>query len=198
MTLSEQVKQKAGRPRSDRSHQAILKATLELLAIEGFETMSIEGIAERAGVGKTTIYRRWSSKSDLVIEAIGKLHAELPVIDTGNLRNDLLAMFRNAWQQEGPSIFESLGIHMIGILKTNPEISQAFFNRLFAPRLQQFTHMIERAKARGELQPDVDVVLLVDLFAGPLIARLFFTSLISPPSEQWPEQVIDAILHGIA
>jgi AcrR family transcriptional regulator len=198
MSISEQVKQKAGRPRSVQSHQAILKATLELLAAEGYEAMSIEGVAERAGVGKTTIYRRWSSKSDLVIEAIGNLHAELPVIDTGNLRNDLLAMFRNAWLQKGPSVFESLGIHMIGILKTNPDISQAFFKRLFAPRLQEFTRMIERAKARGELRPDVDVVLLVDLFAGPIIARMFFTSLISPPSEHWPEQVIDAILHGIA
>lgn len=195
--MTTQVK-KAGRPRSDRSHQAILKATLELLATEGYEAMSIEGIAERAGVGKTTIYRRWPSKSDLVIEAIGGLHAETPVIDTGNLRNDLLTMFHNAWQLEGTSIFQSLGFNMVGILKTNPEIFQAFANRLFMPRLQQFTRMIDHAKQRGELQPDIDPVMLVDLFAGPLIARMLFTSLIAPTPDDWPERIVDALLNGIA
>src|SRR6266581_6307765 len=102
-----------GRPRSERAHEAILEATLDLLLEEGFTRMSIEAVAERAGVGKTTIYRRWPSKSDLVIDAIGGLQAEIPVISTGNLRNDLMAMFRSAFQREGPSFFENLVFSMI-------------------------------------------------------------------------------------
>ncbi len=198
MTVPEQVKRKAGRPRSAQSHQAIIKATFELLAEVGFESMSIEAVAERAGVGKTTIYRRWPSKSDLVIDAIGGLQAEIPVISTGNLRNDLMAMFRSAFQREGPSFFENLVFSMIGELKTNPEIFQAFYSRIIVPRLQQFTSMIEQAKARGELRADIDPLTMVDLLAGPLFFRMLFTSLISPLPQDWSEQIVDAVLNGVS
>jgi AcrR family transcriptional regulator len=198
MTIPEQVKRKAGRPRSARSHSAILKATIELLAEEGFEAMSIEAVAERAGVGKTTIYRRWPSKTDLVIDVIGSLQAEIPVIDTGNLRDDLLLMFRSAFQQPSPSFFESMMFSIIGELRTNPQIFQAFYSRIIVPRLSQFTHMIECAKLRGELRPDIDPLLMVDLLAGPLFFRILFTSLVSAPSNDWSQQLVDAVLHGVA
>src|SRR5690348_14872878 len=72
----EEVKRRAGRPRSARSHQAILQATIELLTEDGFEAMSIEAIAARARVGKTTIYRRWANKTDLVIDALDTLRMQ--------------------------------------------------------------------------------------------------------------------------
>ena len=62
-----------GRPRSAQAHRAILDATIELFVESGYEGLSIEGVAARAGVGKTTIYRRWSSKEDLIVDAIGEL-----------------------------------------------------------------------------------------------------------------------------
>ena len=198
MSMPEQVERKAGRPRSAQSHQAIIKAALELLAEEGFEAMSIEAIAARAGVGKTTIYRRWDSKADLVIDAIGGLQAEIPVINAGNLRNDLLAMFDSAVQQESPSFFENMVFNMIGVLKTNPEIFQAFYSRIIVPRLTQFTSLIEQAKARGELRADIDPLIMVDLLAGPLFFRMLFTSLISTLPEDWPEQIINAVLNGVS
>ena len=77
---------KPGRPRSARAHQAILAAALALLAEEGFEAMSMEGVAALAGVGKSTIYRRWASKEELLIEAVSSIHAEAPIVDTGNIR----------------------------------------------------------------------------------------------------------------
>ena len=196
-TLPEQVKRKAGRPRSARSHQAILKATIELLTEEGIEAMSIEAIAARAGVGKTTIYRRWASKTDLVIDALDLLRSEVPLIDTGDLRSDLIAVLQSGWQQS-PSYLETLTLKMVGELKTNPEIFQAFFTRLIVPRSQQFTGMIERAKARGQIRPDVEPEFVVDLIAGPVLFRALFTSLVSPPGADFPERVVDAILDGIA
>ena len=75
----------AGRPRSEEAHQAILDATLELLAEVGFSALTVEGVASRAGVGKATIYRRWASKLPLVVEAFGELPA-LEDADTGSRR----------------------------------------------------------------------------------------------------------------
>src|SRR6266566_4619906 len=90
MNETEQMIRKAGRPRSAQSHQAILEATLALFAEEGLQGLSIEAIAERARVGKTTIYRRWSSKEDVIKDALNLFRADNPIPDTGNIRNDLL------------------------------------------------------------------------------------------------------------
>src|SRR5450631_4165660 len=92
----EQSIRKAGRPRSDQSHQAILEATLALFADVGLQGLSIEAIAERAGVGKTTIYRRWSSKEDIIKDALDLLRAGAMLPDTGTIRNDLLFIAQEA------------------------------------------------------------------------------------------------------
>src|SRR6266496_6782642 len=86
----EQGIRKPGRPRSAQAHKAILDATLELLAEGGFQGLSIEAVAARAGVGKTTIYRRWPSKNELVMDAIREVQVNLSVIDTGNFRKDVV------------------------------------------------------------------------------------------------------------
>ncbi|MGH2498216.1 MAG: TetR/AcrR family transcriptional regulator [Ktedonobacteraceae bacterium] len=196
-TLPEKVKRKAGRPRSAESHQAILQATIELLTEEGFESMSIEAIAARAGVGKTTIYRRWATKADLVIDALEILRSEVPLIDTGDLRSDLIAVLQSGWQQT-PSYLEALTLKMVGELKSNPEVFKAFYARLVVPRSQQFASMIERAKARGQIRSDIAPEFVVDLVAGPILFRTLFTSLVTSTPADYPKQVVDAILDGIA
>ena len=85
--------QSAGRPRSEEAHQAILNATVELLAEQGYSALTVEGVASRAGVGKATIYRRWPSKLPLVVEAFGQLPA-FEDVDTGSLEEDLVQMVR--------------------------------------------------------------------------------------------------------
>jgi len=84
-----------GRPRSAEVHSAILTATLALLADEGFDGMSIEAVAKRADVGKTAIYRRWSSKEALVLDALKALDTEVLVVDTGNSREDAVAFLHD-------------------------------------------------------------------------------------------------------
>ena len=96
--MSKTNKKTPGRPRSAKSHQAILKATLELLGEVGFESMSIEAISTRAGVGKTTIYRRYSSKEELVADAIESIRQDVVIPDTGNLWSDLDLLIENAAQ----------------------------------------------------------------------------------------------------
>lgn len=86
---TEAGERQGGRPRSPAAHRAILDATLALLAELGFERMSIEAIAAHAGVGKTTIYRRWKTKEDLVADALSSVKAVPVAPDTGDLRTDI-------------------------------------------------------------------------------------------------------------
>jgi AcrR family transcriptional regulator len=85
-----------GRPRSSEADRAIIGATVALLASDGYQAMSLERVAALAQVGKKTIYRRWASKEALVCDAIRSLQSEMPLVDTGNLRDDLVTMHHNA------------------------------------------------------------------------------------------------------
>jgi AcrR family transcriptional regulator len=199
---SEQGIRKPGRPRSAQAHKAILNSTLELLAEEGFQGLSIEEVAARAGVGKTTIYRRWSSKEELVIDAIHAVQVNLSMVDTGNFRNDLLTLFKTAFQSMmARPLLEQLVVKIIGEYQTNPEIFQVFITQLLVPRFQQFRHMVELAQARNEIRRDIDWTLVIELVAGSLYFHWIITRFLVPSSsftpDEWVEQMIDMVMHGI-
>jgi AcrR family transcriptional regulator len=199
MTAPVQQARKVGRPRSEQSHQAILEATLEALAQEGFTAMSIEGIAARAHVGKATIYRRWSSKEDLAIEALLSLQAEVPHIDTGNLREDLIALVQGGLQfvQKHPYA-EHITLRMMGEIRTSPQAFRAFLTRLIRLRLQRITLVIERAKARGEIRPEVDPLLVHSMLIGSLFMLIVMQAAIEDTLMlPTPEQIVDVVLRGI-
>jgi AcrR family transcriptional regulator len=200
----EQGIRKPGRPRSAQAHKAIIDATLELLAEEGFQGLSIEAVAARAGVGKTTIYRRWSSKEELVMDAIREVQVELPVVYTGNFRNDLAAILKTAFQGFEALPYPFLGklaLKFIGDYLINPEIFQDTIPQLIVPRLQRFVHMVEQAQARGEVRRDIDPALVLELISGSLMIHWGFTrsrlTSSTPVVDVWVEQVIDAIMNGI-
>jgi AcrR family transcriptional regulator len=196
----QQEERKAGRPRSVEAQQAILDATFELLAEQGFDGMSIEEVATRAGVGKTTIYRWWSSKEALALEALQRLYVKEPIADTGNLRQDIIAIlesFTRHMEKDEP-VLDSLRFKLLGDFKTHPELFQMFFSLILEPRLQQFSQMIERAQARGELRKDFDPLLIFGILGGPFFCRMLLASKVAPRSQNWPEQVVDAVLYGIA
>ena len=201
-TGPEQGIRKPGRPRSAQAHKAILEATLELLAEEGFQGLSIEEVAARAGVGKTTIYRRWSSKDELVIDAIHAVQVDLSMVDTGNFRNDLVTLFKTAYQSMmAHPLLGQLSIKFIGEYQTNPEIFQVYLTQVLVPRFQQFRHMVEQAQARNEIRRDIDWTLLIDLIGGSLYFHWITTRFLAPTSStspvEWVEQVIDTIMQGI-
>jgi AcrR family transcriptional regulator len=190
---------KGGRPRSVQSQQAILDATLTLLATGGFEAMSIEAIAARAGVGKKNIYRWWSSKEALVIDAIKNVQQmKNPVIDTGSLRNDLIALFRNTFQTWSSPDARRLLLELIGLMTTHPEVFQAYYDQVFASRLQQALQVIQRAQAQGEVRQDLDATEILSLLAGPIWSHLLFNANKTLSAPARPERLIDAILQGIA
>jgi AcrR family transcriptional regulator len=189
-----------GRPRSERAHQAILRAALELLLEQGFAEMSVEGVATRAGVGKATIYRRWPSKADLVAEAVGRLsHKALDPVDTGSVRGDLILLAERSFHtQEGGEVTEIM-LKLMNERARYPELQAAFIRRVVQPRRRMVAAIIERGIARGELRQDVDVDLLIDVLIGPIVYRSMLAAKHLPTVDRDTlERVIDIVFDGVA
>lgn len=187
--MASNPKKSPGRPRSKKSHQAILQATLELLAEVGYGSMSIEAIAARAGVGKTTIYRRYRHKAELVADAIESIREEVLIPDTGSLKDDLNALIENA----AAITFNPLGRQTVAMIissaSTNPEFSDIYQTNYLQPRREAFSAVIERAKHREEVHPDLDPGLAFDLMSGIMLHAMLF----QPTSESWTVYVRRAL-----
>jgi AcrR family transcriptional regulator len=183
----------AGRPRSEEAHQAILDAALELLSEVGFSALTVEGVASRAGVGKATIYRRWPSKLPLVVEAFGQLPA-LADVDTGSLAGDLKAMLRSYLELFNQTALGTILPSLAGERAHNPELSK-LFNPVMRGRRQPLRRAFDRALARGEIDPDLDLELAADLVVGPIAVCLFFRG--SRLDPDMVEPVVDLALRGL-
>jgi AcrR family transcriptional regulator len=183
----------AGRPRSEEAHQAILDATLELLAEVGFSALTVEGVAGRAGVGKATIYRRWASKLPLVVDAFGGLPA-LADADTGAVERDLKTMLRAYLDLFHKTPLGAVLPSLAGERAHNPELSK-IFDPVMKGRRQPLVRALQRGVARGELPKDLDLELAADLVVGPIAVRLFFTGRPLPPDMVDP--MVDLALAGL-
>ncbi len=184
--------QGVGRPRSEEAHQAILAATLELLAEVGFSALTIESIATRAGVGKATIYRRWTSKLPLVVDAFGGLPA-LEDVDRGDLRDDLVGMLRRYLEAFNSTPLAEVLPSLAGERSHNTELE--VLDSVLKGRRQPLLAAFRRAVARGELSPDLDLELAADLVVGPIAVRLYFTGGRIHPRIVGP--MVDLALGGI-
>jgi AcrR family transcriptional regulator len=194
---AESPRRTPGRPRSEASHQAIIRATLELLVETGYRSLTMEGVRARAGVGKATIYRRWSSKEELVRDAVVFMHDDLEAPDTGSLRGDyegMASLVRSAAQRAGAA---TLMPRLLGDAANDPELLAIFYDNLVAPRRAQMRAILERAVARGEIRDDVDIELIIDLFAGPVVYRLLITGGDLSQLHAVDEQ-LDVLLYGLA
>jgi AcrR family transcriptional regulator len=187
--MSKTNKKTSGRPRSAKSHQAILRATLELLGEVGFEAMSIEAISTRAGVGKTTIYRRYSSKEELVADAIESIRQDVVIPDTGNLWSDLDLLIENAAQITLSPLGRQSVAMIISSAASNSQFAQIYWTKYLQPRREAFAVVIERAKTRNEIETDLDSGLVFDSMSGIMLYALIF----QPAKESWTEYVRRAL-----
>lgn len=192
--MTQPAKNSPGRPRSAQSHQAIIEATLELLAEVGYQAMSIEAIAARAGVGKPTIYRRYSSKAELVADAIESFREEVIIPDTGSLWGDIDALISSAAQ----TTFRPLGRQMVAMIistaSSNPHFAQVYWTKYLQPRRQAFAVVFERAKVRNEIQADLDPDLVFDLISGINLYALVFQAT-TEPWEGYVRRALNLILR---
>jgi AcrR family transcriptional regulator len=156
-----------GRPRRLETDSAILDAATTLLAQDGYARLSMEQLALKAGVGKTTIYRRWRSKRDLVIDLLGLVADMLPIDDTGDIRADLTAFCQRLLS--GPPLAGSrvsILPAMMAEAVHNAEIAEICRSTYFQPRRAAVAAVIRAAKERGDIRADVDEFAMIDLISG--------------------------------
>jgi AcrR family transcriptional regulator len=184
-----------GRPRDSRADQAILDAALQSFIDEGYEGMSVENVAARAGVGKTTIYRRWPSKKELIIAAVDGLFEHLHVPDTGDVRADLLFVVEQAHRFLTETKAGEVLPRMVGEVASGTPLGRAYFDKVMRPRLQAIVGALEAAKARGELRADLDDHLaLASVIGSMMFLRLTRTL---PESKGFAERLVSQLIEGM-
>ena len=186
-----------GRPRSQEAHRAILQATLELLGEQGFRGLTMERVAERAGVGKTTIYRRWPSQTELVAEAIGQIRPPSAPADSGSLEGDLGGLMREQRERVG----STPGLRrLIPVLLTEATQDPAFLelvtDGVIEPIRDVIRELVRRGIERGELRPDVDAESLVDLLHAVPVYRILLAGGDTSKVGDVPSRVVPLLLAG--
>lgn len=185
-----------GRPRSPEADLAIVDAALAVFAEEGFDGLTMEAVAARAGVGKATVYRRYPGKAELVIRAASCLSAaEAPEADTGSLPGDLHAIARNLVHLLTETVAGRCVAELVAALPRCAQLTEEH-QRFTAERRRYTVDAVQRAVARGELAADADPELVADLVAGPI----FYQHLVMRGrlDAGYADRVVDAVLGWLA
>lgn len=161
-----------GRQRSEAADQAILSATLDLLAMDGYGGLTVASVIAKAGVSSATLYRRWQTKRELVVAALASLHAEIVDVDTGSFAGDLAALSRSiadAVSVRRDDLSEAVAL----ALRRYPDFSEALQEKFLKPRLAVMERVLDRARERGELGPGISAQVAMSFVAGPLQHRVY-------------------------
>ncbi|MFF1447102.1 TetR/AcrR family transcriptional regulator [Streptomyces sp. NPDC058274] len=198
--------------RSERSRRAIYDAALALVVEVGYPKTTIEGIAARAGVGKQTIYRWWSSKADVLLEAFMDLSAQAAeaaghpevigdaatyeIPDTGDLEADLKAVLRATVDELIDPKFEipSRALAAEGVV--NEQVGEEFVSKLLEPQLQLYVKRLRSAQESGEVRPGIDPRIALELFVSPLAQRWLQRT--GPISYAYTDALVEYALYGLA
>src|SRR5262250_999095 len=184
--------------RAERSRQAILDATLQLLAEGDVGSLTVEAVAARSGVAKTTIYRRWRDKWELALDAV--MIDELPRFDepadVGNTRTELLTFVNSVVTMLTATPYGPAMQGLVSQIATDPELARVYREQVVQPRLTQLAPVIARGIARGDLRPGTDVRLVHELLVGPIFYRLLLSG--APLDRGLGPRLVDAILAGFA
>jgi AcrR family transcriptional regulator len=186
-----------GRPRSEESRRATLAATGELLREQGLRAMSIEGVAARAGVSKSTIYRWWPSKGVLALDAIyeewSKERGIVP--DTGTLAGDLRSRVRATVHVLASDPLGSTIAALIAETQADPDLAHAYAEQVLEPRRGHLRAILRRAVERGEISPAADVEAAIDLLQGPVFLRLLHTH--APLDRTFADAIVELACDGL-
>ena len=156
-------------PRVERSRTVILSAALDLLGAAGYGGLTIEAVAARAGVGKSTVYRHWSGKLELVEDAIRTLKAGITVPATGTVRERLTDVLRQIAENMAASTWSACLPAIIDAAERDPEVLDVL-RRIGQERRQLLLDLLTEGRATGEV-PDVDLSLLAECLVGPIVVR---------------------------
>jgi len=185
-----------GRPRSEKARKAVLRSTLALLKRVGFDELSIEAVAARAGVGKATVYRWWPNKAELVIAAfVSAVEPELRIVSTGpGLESIHQQMRRWAVIYRGP--LGQIVATVVGAGQSQPEILRAFRSHWIEPRRVEARRLLRRAIKEGEIRADLDPDAVLDLLYGPLYIRFLLKH--APLNRTFVDTVFKVVTPALA
>jgi AcrR family transcriptional regulator len=186
-----------GRPRSEKAREAVLTAAAELLLARGLGAVSMDTVAERAGVSKATIYRWWPTKETLALDALyHEWAAARPAAsDTGSLRGDLLSLLRPWVRLVSKRPYGRVIAALVAEAQTDPGFAALYRDRFVEPRRAQARPILQHAIERGELPATTDVELALDLLYGPLYHRLLHGH--APLNERFLRDLVDTVLAGL-
>jgi AcrR family transcriptional regulator len=188
---------RGGRPRSSETELAILQATRELLVECGVRKLTIEKVAARAGVAKTTIYRRWRDKDELALAVVLDMVEQVVMLpELGNTRAELLAFVNAAVDVLGSTLMGRVMQGLVSDLATDPDLAQAFRERVVSVRDAEVERLVERGIRRGDLRADTDPITAHDLLIGPVYYRLLLTG--QPLDRAFAKHTVDAVLRAFA
>ena len=184
-----------GRPRSERAEQAILAAVIEALGEHGIDGVSCEDVAARAGVGKATLYRRWTGKEDLLIAAFASVRAPFPELRGESVRADLIALLSViAADSDDPRFTQRFSL-LHGAGDRYPRLLARYREEIVEPRRELIRTVLRRGMENGELRPDIDVEITMLLLTGAMMARGKHDP--TPAAPGFVASAVDEMLLGI-
>ncbi|MFD5635135.1 TetR/AcrR family transcriptional regulator [Streptomyces sp. NPDC127077] len=186
-----------GRPRSEAVERAIVEGVMKLLE-DGvpLADISIERLARTAGVGKATIYRRWSGKEELFVDVLRGAEPADPELEGVSMRDDLVVLLESLRRRGLVSRSSAILHNVYAQMKSSPRLWAAYEATVIAPRRQMGFEVLRRGQENGELRDDVDIELLNDMFVGPMLVR----SVMRPDTElpeDLAERIVDTLLEGL-
>ncbi|HEY3953533.1 MAG TPA: TetR/AcrR family transcriptional regulator [Streptosporangiaceae bacterium] len=196
MPHDSEAQPRRGRPRSETARLAILAAAAELALDRGLAAVSMDAVADRAGVSKATIYRWWPTKETLALDALYHEWAGVPrPRDTGSLRGDLLSLLRPWAKEAGRRPYARVIAALIATAQADPEFGRRYRERFVEPRREAARAIFRRAAGRGEIPAGTDIEVALDLLYGPVYHRLLHGH--APLTDRFVRDVIDTALRGL-
>jgi AcrR family transcriptional regulator len=185
-----------GRPRSERAHRAILQAANDLLESEQFAAVTVEAIAERAGVSKATVYRWWPNRAAVVMDGfLSIVSSQVPFPHTGRAREDIRIHMRRLAEAFSGKIGSTVAA-LIAEGQSDPELAEALRSRWLSVRREEAREILELGIERGELREDIDPEVAVDVLYGPIYYRLLVGH--APLDNDFADALADHVFAGLA
>jgi AcrR family transcriptional regulator len=184
-----------GRPRDERIDAEVVSAVLAALGNGGYGAVTIDGIARKVKRARTSIYRRWPSKRHLVVYAVLSEMGDNPAPDTGSLRADLEAVAETLLNAFAGLLGHALA-GLVADMAEDAELAETIRREVLAARRRSMREALMRATARGEIRPDLDMELVLDMLTGPFYFRTLFGH--APLSRRMSREIVDYVLRAVA
>jgi len=196
--MSDVVKDKPNRAEKTRlTRRRIVTAAADLFLDQGYGATTLEKVAARAGVAKTTIYRRWRDKDELALAVVLDMVEQVVQLpELGDTRKELLAFVNAAVEVLGSTLMGRVMQGLVSDLATDAELAHAFRERVVSVRDAEVERLVERGVRRGDLRADTDPMTAHDLLIGPVYYRLLLTG--QPLDRAFAKRTVDAVLRAFA